>query len=227
VSRQTSLEACAILYGSNKFLLETSEAIPDIKEWLIGIGHTNRSFLVTLSVDFCKPVDSQGHFAALEHIFYKLEMPSDSDSTAEDLREALKNTETRIKKDILDILRILSGAGKQNLNDLTLRMPGDDQGRQFLHRYENNLYYRGDLLEDAEIRTAIGHLGPVEKLSIGRTESTELVVALAKEMGVKELSVSWVRTHFEKEALEPRWNGGGWVQDEDFLGAKTTPNSAQ
>jgi len=39
-------------------------------------------------------------------------------------------------------------------------------------------------------------------------------------MGVKTLSVRWVRAHFEREEAEPRWNSGGWVQDQDMLGAK-------
>ena len=45
-------------------------------------------------------------------------------------------------------------------------------------------------------------------------------MGVARAMGVKTLSVRWVRAHFEREEAEPRWNSGGWVQDQDMLGAK-------
>jgi hypothetical protein len=67
-----------------------------------------------------------------------------------------------------------------------------------LYWYENDLYFRGDLLEDTEMRNAIVNIGGVEKLVVGRTENRELVVGVAREMGVKELGVRWVRAHFER-----------------------------
>jgi hypothetical protein len=201
--------------------------LTDIRKFLTDIGPINRSFFRTLSIDFCRPVGNQGHFAGLEYAFYQINMPEDSNLTPEELRDSLKRTERHIKNDILDTLRLLSGAGKQNLNDLSLMIPGDDQGRLMLYRYENDFYYRGDLLEDDEMRTAIRDMGPVEKLSIARTESKELAMSLAREMEVKELSVKWVRAYFEQEEEDPRWNTDGWVQDEDFLGAKIDLTAAQ
>jgi hypothetical protein len=153
-------------------------------------------------------------------MFYQINMPCDSDQTSEELREELTTMEKLIKADILSVLQLLCGAGNKNLNDLTLYIPGDDQGRQMLYRYDNDFYFRGDLLEDDDMRKAILDIGPVELLSIGRTESQELAVGVARAMGVKTLRVRWVRAHFEREEAEPRWNSGGWVQDEDMLGAK-------
>jgi hypothetical protein len=68
-----------------------------------------------------------------------------------------------------------------------------------LYRYDNDFYFRGDLLEDVDMRKAILDIGPVELLSIGRTENQELAVGVARAMGVKTLSVRWVRAHFERE----------------------------
>lgn len=193
--------------------------MPEIQQFLVDIGPTNRSFLRTLSIDFCTPVDGQAHFSGLEYTFYQINHIEDSDPTPEELLSRLTKTERTIKGDILDCLRLLSGDGKPNLKELSLVIPGDDQGRLLLYRYENDIYYRGDLLENDEMRTAIRDLGPVEKLSLGRTESQELAMSLGKEMGVKELSVRWVRAYFERAEEDPKWNTGGWVQDKDFLGA--------
>jgi hypothetical protein len=220
VCREISLEARAVLYGRNKFLLESSDSIKEIQDWLVEIGPTNRGCLRTLSVDLCRPIDTQVHHSTLEYMFYQINMPCDSDQTPEELREELTRMEKLIKGDILSVLQLLSGAGNKNLNDLTLCIPGDDQGRQMLYRYDNDFYFRGDLLEDVDMRKAILDIGQVELLSIGRTESQELAVGVARAMGVKTLSVRWVRAHFEREEAEPRWNSGGWVQDEDMLGAK-------
>ena len=144
-----------MLYGSNKFMLETRDDIQDIRKWLVGIGATNRSFVQTLSIDFCHPFESQAHFTYLEHLFYQINMPSDSDRSPEENREVLDKMEKHIKTDILSALQLLAGAGSANLTDLTLEIPADDQGRQMEYRYDNDFYFRGDLLENDEVRKAI------------------------------------------------------------------------
>jgi hypothetical protein len=219
VCHAISLEARAVLYGSNRFLLESQDSIKEIRDWLNEIGATNRGFLQTLSIDFCLPISTQAHFATIEYIFYQINMPSDSDKTPEENREILKSIEKAIKTDVLAGLQLLSGLGNQSLNDLTLEIPGDD-GRLMLYRYDNDFYFRGDLLEDDDMRNAILDIGPVQTLCIGRTENQELAVGVARVMRVHTLGVRWARAPFESEQVEPRWNSGGWVQDEDLLGAK-------
>jgi hypothetical protein len=209
-----------VLYGRNRFLLESLDSIKEIRDWLTEIGPTNRSFLRTLSIDLCRPIDTECHYSTVEYMFHQIKVPSDSYPTPEELRAELAEIEKLIKADILSVLHLLSGAEKVNLNELTLYIPGDDQGRQMLHRYDNDFYYRGDLLEDDDMRKAIIDIGPVEVLSIGRTENQQLAVGVARQMRAKVLRVRWVRLHFERGKLEPRWNSGGWVQDEDMLGAE-------
>jgi hypothetical protein len=111
VSRHISLEAHAILYGSNKFMLETPDSIPDIQHFLIEIARTNRSVLCAVSIDFCRAGDSQAHFATWESIFYQVRMPSDSDATPKKLRAALQNMERILRKISSKLFACFPGPG--------------------------------------------------------------------------------------------------------------------
>lgn len=106
------------------------------------------------------------------------------------------------------------------MQDVTLSLPSNEQGRFVRHQYENDVYFLKNLLNGNEgLCAAIRALGPVKKLNLGWTEAREVAERIAREMGVEELSLTWHRTYYKTAEEDLQWVRNGWMLDPTFLRA--------
>ncbi|KAI9865682.1 MAG: hypothetical protein M1813_002140 [Trichoglossum hirsutum] len=223
---QVLLEAAAVLYSCNRFVVSERRyqgcAVDRILEFLQRIGDVNRGHVRTLEVDWVVGIENATDKFDVQRVVGTLD-PSQG-PFAETLRLATRDLVETTSSRISETIGFLN-ENFNNLEDLTLRLPGHNAGRLDLEHYHNlHGYFENSLTEPFSVHISFNlrRLKSMQRLSVGNTTDFDFIEREAHTIGVRHLVIFWAEDDKIREGAIEELEGRGWIFDSRERKARVT-----
>ncbi|KAH0556403.1 hypothetical protein GP486_005676 [Trichoglossum hirsutum] len=210
--RQVSLEAVAVLYASNRFVVSERRhrwcEVDQILGFLRHIGVANQGHMRTLEIDWVVGFEN-----AMQRVAGMLD--SSQGPSVESLRLAVRDFVGTTSSQISETIKLLN-SNFNSLKDLTLCLPGYNAGRLDLGHYHSlHGYFENPATEPlgAHISLDLRKLKELQKLSVGNTTDFDFFEREAHAIGVQHLVVFWTEHDEVNEGVTRELEGRRWFFD--------------